>query len=66
MINSITINTITNIATIITKCIMIGDAHSYNRYYSYSNTNNNSSTNSNTPGLRYKIPVFSDPAPGKS
>ena len=20
----------------------------------------------NTPGLRYKIPVFSDPAPGKS
>ena len=23
-------------------------------------------TSSNTPGLRYKIPVFSDPDPGKS
>ena len=31
------------------------------------NKTNNTNTNSNTtPGLRYKIPVFSDPDPGKS
>ena len=31
------------------------------------NSNTNDDTNNiNTPGLRYKIPVFSDPAPGKS
>ena len=30
------------------------------------NDNDHTNSGSNTPGLRYKIPVFSDPAPGKS
>ena len=40
-----------------------------NSKHNNNNTNqihNNTITTITTPGLRYKIPVFSDPAPGKS